>query len=76
MNSTIKRLQGIALDQVIKETYTTITPEQLNRFTEAFAEQLINSVQDILGDYGVDSDFDALVSELEIAIINKFSKFS
>ena len=41
MNERIKELAGQALDQAVPETWSTLTPEQLGRFQEKFAELIV-----------------------------------
>ena len=41
MNERIKQLAGKALDQAVPETWTTLTPEQLEKVQEKFAELVI-----------------------------------
>jgi len=38
MNERIEQLTGIALDQTVSETWTTLDAEQLNRFSKKLAE--------------------------------------
>ena len=41
MNERIKELAGKALDQAVPETWTTLTPEQLEKVQEKFAELVV-----------------------------------
>jgi hypothetical protein len=41
MNTQIERLFAQALDLAVPETWTTLTPEQLARFKDKFAELIV-----------------------------------
>jgi len=60
MNERIKELAGQALDQAVSETWSTLTPEQLGRFREKFAELIVMECLTIceeLGDKGMDGHY-------------------
>ena len=44
MNDRIKLLAGQALDQAVPETWTTLSATDLARFTEKFAELIVDDV--------------------------------
>ena len=46
MNERIKELAGQALDQAVPQTWTTLTAYDLNKFTEVFAELIIEDCID------------------------------
>lgn len=52
MRDHIRHLAGQALDQTVPETWTTLNAEQLERFQQAFAQQIVEScarlVQDLV----------------------------
>ena len=41
MTKLIKELAGNALDKVVPETWTTLTPEQLDKFTEELSKLIV-----------------------------------
>ena len=41
MNDHIRRLAGKALDRAVPQTWTTLTADDLNKFTEVFADLLV-----------------------------------
>ena len=41
MNERIRELAGKALDRAVPETWTTLTPEQLEKVQEKFAELIV-----------------------------------
>lgn len=41
MNENIARIAGNALDKAVPETWTLLTPNQLKKFTEVFAQMLV-----------------------------------
>jgi len=41
MNPRIKELAGKALDDAVPQTWTTLTAQDLDRFTEKFAELIV-----------------------------------
>jgi len=46
VNKRIKQLMGQTLDDKFKETWSTMTPEDLERFVKHFAELLIRDCAD------------------------------
>ena len=48
MNDHIRQLAGQALDQAVPETWTTLTAYDLNKFTEVFAELIVQECLEIL----------------------------
>ena len=56
MKEYIRQLQTIALDKAVPETWTTLTPEQLNKFTEQFAKEIIQSIYYIISDCSIDEN--------------------
>ena len=47
VNQQIKKLMGQTLDERFKETWSTMTPEDLERFVKHFAELLIRDCADV-----------------------------
>ena len=43
MNERIKELASKALDQAVPETWTTLTPEQLDKVLDKFGELLVRA---------------------------------
>lgn len=50
MNSQINKLFAQALDQAVPETWTALTPEQLAKVADKFAELLVRECADIAAD--------------------------
>lgn len=42
MNQKIKELFGTALDSAVPETWTTLSPYQLEKFSQVYAESIIS----------------------------------
>lgn len=60
MNKRIEKLLGQALDLAVPETWTTLTPEQLAKVSEKFAELIVMECLTIceeLGDKGMDGHY-------------------
>ena len=62
MNTQIERLFAQALDLAVPETWTTLTPEQLARFKDKFAELIVRECAGLCSDpvailqhFGIDS---------------------
>jgi hypothetical protein len=53
MKQDVKRIQAAALDAAVPGTWTTLSEEQLERFTREFSGRLIQEVLDVLEAYGV-----------------------
>ena len=47
MNDIIRDLYNRSLDAAVPETWTTLTPTQLERFAAEFANRILMSVKDI-----------------------------
>ena len=43
MNDTLKKLANRALDEAVPETWTTLTPEQLDKVLDKFGELLVQA---------------------------------
>ena len=50
MNTKTKELFAQALDQAVPETWTALTPEQVTKVMEKFAELLVRECADIAAD--------------------------
>ena len=50
MNERIRELAGKALDRAVPETWTTLTPEQLEKVQEKFAELIVQECVAIVDD--------------------------
>ena len=48
MNERINELFGQALDQAVPETWTTLTPAQLSKLKDKFAELIVQRTLDIV----------------------------
>lgn len=48
MNDHIRQLAGQALDRAVPQTWTTLTAYDLNKFTEVFAELIVQECLEIL----------------------------
>ena len=48
MNKRIKQLAGQALDQAVPQTWTNLTAYDLTKFTEKFAELIVNECADMV----------------------------
>ena len=64
MNERIKELLGRALDSAVPETWATLTPGQLAKVSEKFAELIVGECCDVLqnedirhGVYGYNQGF-------------------
>lgn len=42
MNQKIKELYGAALDSAVPETWTNLGPEQLEKFSQLYAESIVS----------------------------------
>ena len=47
MNAQINKLFAQALDQAVPETWTTLTPQQVTKLMEKFAQLLVRECADI-----------------------------
>ncbi|CAB4129877.1 hypothetical protein UFOVP116_158 [uncultured Caudovirales phage] len=72
MNKHIQRLQAVALDRALPETWTTLNSEQLNKFTSAFAMELIQNICDMIDDCAVDFSDDTGLDAVRQDIVEKF----
>ncbi len=50
MNERIEKLFGQALDQAVPETWTTLTPAQLSKLKDKFAELIVQECVNVLHD--------------------------
>ena len=61
MHDKIKELAGMALDQALPQTWTTLTAYDLDKFTGVFAELIVrecaNRVTRELSVFDIDGDF-------------------
>lgn len=64
MNEHIRRLAGEALDRAVPQTWTTLTADDLNKFTEVFADLLVDRMLDI-----VDSHSEVFQTDRDRALI-------
>jgi hypothetical protein len=48
MNDRINELFGQALDQAVPETWTTLTPAQLSKLKDKFAELIVGECADLV----------------------------
>jgi late competence protein required for DNA uptake (superfamily II DNA/RNA helicase) len=56
MNTKTKELFAQALDTTVPETWTTLTPQQLAKFVDKFAELLIDEVYSFLLNPSLDDE--------------------
>jgi hypothetical protein len=52
MNNSIKALMGKVLDENFKETWTSMTHQDLEKFAEKFAELIVKECSKVIGDNG------------------------
>ncbi len=64
MNNQIKQLYGQALDRAVPETWTTLSPQQLEKFAQALAEVVIKEAFVVLTPYMDDQFINDIEAEL------------
>jgi len=50
VNDHIRQLAGQALDRAVPQTWTTLSADDLNKFTKVFAELIVQECIDIAND--------------------------
>ena len=75
MNKRIKQLMGQTLDEKFSHTWSTLTPEDLERFVEHFAKLLIRDCAnhcDLLLDHKISSEWSRGTHDCSRAIKKHF----
>lgn len=65
MNEHIEELFGQALDEVVSETWSKLTPGQVTKLTNKFAELLLEDVLNIVGNGGEFASRPKLVEQIK-----------
>ena len=67
MNERIRELAGKALDEAVPETWTTLTAYDLNKFTEKFAELIVQECATAITE-------DALAKDCDTFLMDSYAK--
>jgi hypothetical protein len=65
MNERINELFGQALDQAVPETWTTLTPAQLSKLKEKFAELIVRECADFVQFYYKDHACEGIAHDMK-----------